>query len=166
MTAKQILLDQLAACRDKSDWFVSAAAALKGLTASQAARRDDTDEHSVWQIVNHILFWNQRFLDRFQGRPVAKLEDVELAFEGERTSGSEAQWQTVVANLDGVMAGWIEAVRGSDEARLESRLKPDDPGTWYGVLTHMTIHTAHHLGQIVTLRKSHGAWDAAKGWSA
>ena len=166
MTARDVILHQLAACRDKSDWFASAGAALKGLDAREAARKDDRDEHSVWEIVNHVIFWNQRFLDRFQGRAVPKLENVEIAFEGERTSGSDAEWKAVAAKLDRVMAEWMDAVRSADEARLEEPLKPGDQSTWYDVLRNMTIHTAHHLGQIVTIRKAHGSWDSAKDWSA
>ena len=50
-----------------------------------------------------------------------------------------------------------------EEARLDSPVRPEGGETWWQVLLNMTIHTAYHVGQIVTLRKEQGDWDRANG---
>ena len=165
MTAKELILDQLAACNDRNGWFVSAASALKGLSAEGAARGGGGSQHSVWQIVNHIIFWNERYLLRFRDRQVGKVESSEATFEGERTSGSDAEWQAVVSKLGLVMTEWIAAVRDADDARLAEPTHPGKPETWIQALANTAIHTAYHVGQIVTLRKEHGDWDPSQGVS-
>jgi len=47
MTARQILLDQFAACHDTNGWFVARDEALSGLTSRQAAWRGDPSDHSI-----------------------------------------------------------------------------------------------------------------------
>ena len=165
MTAKQIVLEQLRACSNTNAWFVSAAGALRGLDAARASRKGGEDGHSVWNVVNHIVYWNDRYLARFTGKTLDKAVSSEATFQGPRSSGTDAQWQATVAELDRVMAGWIGALETADDARLDGKVRAEGDETWVQALTNMTIHTAYHVGQIVTLRKEHGDWDPAQGVS-
>ncbi len=70
MTSKEMLLAQIAACRDTNGWFVSMASALAGLDAAGAARSAGTSSHSVWEILYHVIFWNERWLKRLEGKPL------------------------------------------------------------------------------------------------
>lgn len=46
----------MAACHDEENWFVPMTRALDGLTAEQAAWRDESTNNSIWQNVNHLSF--------------------------------------------------------------------------------------------------------------
>ncbi len=165
MTARELLLVQLAACHGSSGWFVSMQAALAGLSASQAAWRPEGPGHSIWEILSHVVFWNERYLTRFRGGAVENVDDNDATFEVEGAPGDEPTWRAACAGFDRVMNGWKEALRTADDAKLESPAVGWSPETWGSKLSHMTIHTANHIGQIVTLRRLQGSWDPGQGVS-
>ncbi len=129
-----------------------------GLSAEDAARRVPGVNHSIVEIVAHMLFWQSWFLNRCSGIPVPAAAH---AAEG---------WPTVTA------ADWVR-VRDqflqdlSRAVDLPARGRIDPPLEFppiadYGVedtLTHVAQHNAHHLGQVVTLRQALGLWPPPGG---
>jgi uncharacterized damage-inducible protein DinB len=162
MTPRQVLLGQLVACHDHSAWFVCMQGALAGLAAEQAARQADAGGHSVWQILNHVTFWNDRYLRRFRDLPLSEVAENASTFA---PPGTPAEWKSACAGFDNVMNEWKKALAEAAEAKLEGPVRTDAPETWYTAIANMTIHTAHHIGQIVTLRKMQGSWDPHQGVS-
>src|SRR5437764_13464089 len=71
-TLKSILLEQLRSTHNKAEWFVPANAAVEGLSAEQASWTDGKGNHSVGQLVNHLIFWDRRELQKFKGEPQDK----------------------------------------------------------------------------------------------
>ena len=69
VTLRSILLEQLHTTHDQKDWFVPIDVAVDGLTAEQATWKDGKREYSVGQLTYHLLFWNQRELEKFKGEP-------------------------------------------------------------------------------------------------
>jgi len=63
------------------------------------------------------------------------------------------------------MTEWIDAVENADQARLEAPVREGADESWLKALAHTAIHTAYHIGQIVTIRKANGDWDPAQGVS-
>lgn len=164
MNTKDILLEQMHACHDQTSWFVTINTALAGLTAGQAAWKDGSTNNSIWQITNHLIFWNRLYLNRFNGIPDPELkEDNDSTFEGERTAGTDADWQTTVEEMDNVMKQWEEVLMQADEAKLDSPMRKNAEGLWGSYLAHINIHTSYHVGQIVTLRKQQGSWNPKQG---
>ncbi|MFD2937375.1 DinB family protein [Spirosoma flavum] len=70
-SAKSILLEQLRNTHTNEDWYVPLKTATQGLTAEQANWKDSTDNHSIGELVSHLIFWNERILAAFQGNAVA-----------------------------------------------------------------------------------------------
>ena len=162
MTQKEILLEQMAACRDQKAWFVPLNDALAGLSPQQAAWRDGSENHSVWQIVNHLIFWNERWLMRLKGITPPKLEgEISATFGTERGAGDE--WEALVKRLDEVLTGLESELRNATEEKLADEAFKEAGDTWYAFLSQLTIHNAYHIGQIVYTRKLQGSWDAAQG---
>jgi hypothetical protein len=73
MTAKEILLAQLSACHNEVNSFAPLNNSLAGLTEEQALKKDKGN-NSVMQIVTHLIFWNERYLNRFLSIPNPKFE--------------------------------------------------------------------------------------------
>ena len=150
-TAKSILLDQLRSTHNKAEWFVPANTAVDGLTAEQANWTDGKGSHSVGQLATHLVFWNRRYLRKFNGEPEEK-------FSGNNdetfTRFDSKQWSATVKDLDAVMTEWEKAVEAADDAKLAS---------WYTMLANIAAHNAYHIGQIVYVRKEQGSWDPSKG---
>ena len=150
------------ACHDQTNWFVTVNTAIEGLTAEQAAKRDGTN-NSVWQIVNHLIFWNRRYINKFKGIPNPEFKGSnDDTFEGK--SLTDADWEKTIKEIDEVMKEMEKAFSEADEVKLASPMDDKNPdSSWNELFGLNNIHNAYHIGQIVTLRKQHGTWDKAKG---
>jgi uncharacterized damage-inducible protein DinB len=150
-TLKSILLEQLRSTHNKAEWFVPANTAVEGLTAEQAKWTDGKGNHSVGQLVNHLIFWDRRSLQKFKGDPQEK-------FSGNNdetfNSFDAKQWDAAVKQLDEVMTDWEKAVEAADESKLKD---------WYSDIAHIGAHNAYHIGQIIYVRKEQGSWNPEKG---
>ena len=71
-TRKSILLEQLRSTHDKAEWFVPANSAVEGLTPEQANWTDGKGNHSIGQLVNHLVFWDRQSLAKFKGETAEK----------------------------------------------------------------------------------------------
>ncbi len=148
---KAILLKQLKSTHTGKDWFVSARVAVDGVTAEQAKWTDGSGNHSIGQLTNHIIFWNERLLSSFKGLPEEKFSD-----DNEETFNNfdVKQWDATVKKLDAVMTEWERAIEKADEKKLSG---------WYENIANISTHNAYHVGQIVFNRKLQGSWDSSKG---
>ena len=80
-TLKSILLEQLKGTHNQEEWFVPVKIAISDLTPEQAAWKDETENHSIAQLVNHLIFWNQQQLAKFKGeKPAAFSGDNKETF--------------------------------------------------------------------------------------
>ncbi|MEO8514757.1 MAG: DinB family protein [Ignavibacteria bacterium] len=164
MTAKEILLEQLSATHNQKNWFVPFSDSVAGLQAGDAAWKDSSGNHSVWGIVNHLIFWNGRWLTRLNGEVPAK---IEIENSGTFTDGKadEEAWKASVSKLDEIMTEIELRLKDITDETLDKEAFPGYGGSWYEMFTQMTIHNAYHIGQIVHLRKQHGLWDPKQGVS-
>jgi hypothetical protein len=150
-TLKSILLDQLKTTHNKEDWFVPVNIAIEGLTAEQASWKDATTNHSIAQLVNHLIFWNLQSLAKFNGqKPQAFSGDNNETFTGV----DKTAWEASVKRVDSVLTAWEKAVEMADETKLQQ---------WYGTIARIGTHNAYHTGQIIYIRKMRGNWNADKG---
>ncbi len=156
MNNREILIEQLQSCRSKNGWFTSMAAAVRGLTQKQADWKSNEEMNSVHEIVRHLNFYNGRYLKRFLNLEVvpAKVDSNDDTFEPQ--DGEEGSWGEALKAYDETMERWIDEVGQAEDERLEK---------WTGDLTHLTIHNAYHIGQIVLIRKQQGSWDKKYGVS-
>ncbi len=150
-TLRSVLLEQLQSTHNKKEWFVPVNIAVEGLSAEQAMWKDSSGNHSVGQLVNHLVFWNGQQLAKFKGQQPA-------AFSGnnEETFGKldKNSWAASVKKLDDILTQLEKIVRTADEAKLQS---------WAGTIANINTHNAYHTGEIVFVRKLQGSWDPEKG---
>lgn len=150
-TLKGVLLEGLRTAHNKEDWFVPASVAVQGLTAEQARWSPGGGQHSVGQLVYHLVFWNTRELADFQGEQSPK-------FSGNNdetfNNFDDKQWNALVKQLDDVLTEWEKAVEAADDKKIEASAS---------LIAHTATHNAYHIGQIVYVRKLQGSWDASKG---
>jgi uncharacterized damage-inducible protein DinB len=151
-TLKSILLSQLKSTHNDQDWFVPASKAVEGMTADQANWKDGNANHSVGQLVLHLVFWNREQLAGWKG-------EKKEAFGGnnDETFGGkldDAAWKKAVRDLDTVLAEMEKWIETADEANLQKR---------YDAIAHVSAHNAYHTGQILYIRKQQGSWDPEKG---
>jgi uncharacterized damage-inducible protein DinB len=151
VTLKSILLEQLRTTHSQKEWFVPASVAVAGLTPEQASWRDGKGNHSIGQLANHLVFWNQQELAKFKGEQPAKFSgNNEEAFN----NFDAKSWAATVQQLDTVMSEWEKAVESADEEKLKAAASE---------IAHVGTHNAYHIGQIVYIRRLQGSWDPEKG---
>ncbi len=126
--------------------------AVEGLTPEQAMWREGGANHSIAQLVSHLVFWNKEHLAKFKG-------DTPAAYSGNNDETFAATvdkntWEAAVRALDDVLTAWEKAIESASDAKLQS---------WYSTIARISTHNAYHTGQILYIRKQQGSWDATKG---
>ena len=148
---KSVLLEQLRSIHNQKDWLVPANTAVEGLTADQAKWKDNSGNHSVGQLANHLVFWNRQELARFKGETQAKYSGKNDDTFNDFDSKS---WNETVQQLDQVLTEWEQAVTAADDKKLE---------TWAPMIARVGMHNAYHIGQMIVVRRVQGSWDPEKG---
>jgi uncharacterized damage-inducible protein DinB len=151
-TLKSVLLAQLKTTHNEQDWFVPASKAVVGLTAEQAAWKDGNANHSIAQLVQHLVFWNQSQLASWKGQ-----KGPAYSGKNDETFGNnldKAAWEEKVRQLDAVLTDMEKWIESADEASLRKQ---------YDNIAHVSAHNAYHTGQILYIRKQQGSWDPEKG---
>jgi uncharacterized damage-inducible protein DinB len=150
-TLRAVLLEQLRTTHNQNDWFVSANVAVEGLTPEQASWTDGHGNHSIGQLANHLVFWNQRALAQFKGET-----PVKFSGNNDETFNNfdSKKWTATVQQLDEVLSAWEKAVEAADDQKLASSAS---------LIAHIGTHNAYHVGQIIYVRKLQGAWNPEKG---
>ena len=145
-TLKSVLLNQVKTTHDKEDWFVPLNIALKGVTAEQAVWKDGSVNHSIGQLANHLLFWNERQLKVFKGQ---KNEPFSGNNDETFNAFTKEQWTQTVQRLDEVLSEIENIIQNADEASLKS---------WAETIGNISTHNSYHTGQIIFVRKLQGNW--------
>ncbi len=150
-TLKSILLEQLRGTHNQEEWFVPVKIAIEGLTPEQAAWKDENENHSIVQLVNHLIFWNQQQLAKFKGE-----EPVQFSGDNKETFAGldKATWDASVKQVDEVLSAWEKAIEEADDTKLAK---------FASTIAKISTHNAYHTGQIIYIRKMKGNWDPAKG---
>lgn len=123
---------------------------LEGITSQQAASRPIANAHSIWELVNHIIAWEQIVRRRLEGEELTEIPD-EMNFPPVSDSGEEA-WQTTLLALESSNRSLRDTIRQIDDARLEEMVPGKDHNNYF--MLHGAIqHDLYHAGQISMLKK-------------
>jgi len=124
---------------------------LDGVTAEQAGARPIPNAHSIWELVNHIITWEQIALRRLEGEGQLEIPD-EINFPP-APDASESAWQDTLQSLKESHRTLREGIKKIDDARLEEI--PSGTSYSFYVLLHGVIqHNLYHAGQIALLKKA------------
>jgi uncharacterized damage-inducible protein DinB len=142
--------------------FHPAAVVLAGLTSEQANAKPAGVPHSIAEITAHIWFYVE-FFNHAAREGLPKLpEHAPVGWP------EPDDWDALRAKL---LASIAEAQQlAASSPRLNSKFLPDgDPAPFMrrdsigSALVHGAMHSAHHLGQIVTIRQMLGLWPPPAG---
>lgn len=162
MSTKEVLSRQFTKCFDENGWFVAAKNAIANVTAEQADWKPDGADHSVREIIQHLNYYTNAYLERFKGNNFEyTVADNDETFD----KGEAGGWEAEAARFDAIMTEWRELLENADDAKFDEIAPPHEHRRWRDLLADMNAHTAHHGGQIVLLRKLQGSWDSSRGVS-
>jgi uncharacterized damage-inducible protein DinB len=165
MKLKDALLEQFDSCYDQNGWFVAIKNAIHGITAEEAAWKPDGADNSIWQILSHLNYYNNAYLERFRGVDYEyDKPDNDATFE-QAEAPSEAAWRAEVEQFNRIMSQFRDLLSKADDAKLDELAPPAREYPWSVIVSNINAHNAHHGGQIVLMRKLQGSWDRGKGVS-
>jgi uncharacterized damage-inducible protein DinB len=135
--------------------FVPYDRALAGLAPERACRAPAGAPYSPAQVLAHMAFWQDWLLAQARGEAPAFPEHAEAGWP----TPDEAAWPGLVERF---LAGLEEARALARTAAARHRSLPRG-GTGGRALADLAVHNAHHLGQIVLLRRLGGDWPPPGG---
>lgn len=147
-------------CYDKEDWFLPVAEAVKGVTAEQAIWRPDGGHaNTIWETLNHLIFYKERLLKRITGEETAYPEGVTNEDTFKVDEAGEEAWEATIQRSHAVHLAIRERVASMQDDDWEKAIPGRRLDTW---LNSLALHDAYHSGQIVQLRKLQGSWPAQR----
>jgi uncharacterized damage-inducible protein DinB len=159
-----IFLEQLDMHFNENEWFASMNQALHGVVAAEAAWTSSGISNSIWQIVNHLIFWNEDVIHRIKGTENPhKVEDNEATFGNPGDPEDEIEWSRTLQRLNEVMNELKTVIADLDDEKLKAPYAVDR----YSIerlLSNIMMHDTYHTGQIVLLRKLQSSWGGVD-WS-
>lgn len=135
--------------------FVGVEASLSGLDGELAATRPEGLPHSVAELVAHVNWWNRWMLDI-----------IEMGEAQPYPKRAGDTWPEVGADDWGrVRNEFYELLARVDThaARPDLANPVNHEETIGELLADFALHTAHHFGQVVTVRQALGAWPPPGG---
>src|SRR5271157_1238791 len=132
---------------------------LDGVSADCAAQRPIADGHTIWEIVMHMIFWEDVVRKRLDGLRAGL--DEALNFPS-MPPVTEANWQTTLEQFHASNQEFREALVKLDPARVDE-LSAAGKRTFYDEAHGVIQHNVYHAGQIALLKKGFAAKQPSGG---
>jgi uncharacterized damage-inducible protein DinB len=151
---KEVLSNQLLANANDASWYPPFSDAVANLTEEEAFWKPNPNSHSIAEIVQHLLYWNETWQTRYKKShvdavpPIGNNDVSFLIKENEK-------FTDIKDRLLMVLLDWQELL-------TEKMVESDADGfpvaaKWWEIIGNVTTHNAYHIGQIVYIRKLQGS---------
>lgn len=153
MSLKELLLSQHRECFREEGWIKPFKTVLSALTDEEFDFKVNEGTHSIRQIINHLIFWDERWLLRIQGKEVSDFTGKnETTFD---ESAKDQSREKLVKKFLDIMNHWEEELnKFGEEMPYELIFKgTESEGRWCDYISSFTLHNTYHLGQIMQLKK-------------
>jgi len=161
MTAKaenrEVIDRTLSRALSGKDAHVETAGVLEDLEWKIAGERPDGVAHSIFQIANHIVYWQEWAVKWLDGKKPRAPKHAAGSWPGKVSPANRREWDRTIRRLRDSLAA-LESHSG--QADLWAKR-----GKWtpMEMLQVIGSHSSYHAGQIVLLRQQLGAWPPPSG---
>lgn len=124
------------------------AAVLKGISVEEATWKPAPDAHSIWEEVNHIIYWAEDVLMQLEQRGAPRPQAWPAA------EGGAAQWKRAAARAARVHAALVRRIAAMSPAALNRKSQKTRYSNAQLILGGIS-HTAYHTGRIALLKSLH-----------
>jgi uncharacterized damage-inducible protein DinB len=131
--------------------------AIAGLSADQAGRKPAGVPHSIYQLMNHLVLWQDKCLEWLDGQDPAWPAHASEGWPGAERPESQDEWDGLVTRFREGLEKAVDQVDREDMYTVRDRWAPVQ------LLRSIASHNSYHLGQIVMLRRMLGAWPPPGG---
>ncbi|ODG91086.1 MULTISPECIES: DinB family protein [Bacillaceae] len=152
MNRKEMFLNVLDKTYDKESWFAPLKNSIEGITAEQAGWRPTGEAtKSIWENVNHLLYYKERIVANLEGREWTQNLDGDQTFFLTEQSNEENEWKKVIERLENTSFSLRQLLSNmTDEELMKNSFEVK--------LMDLLLHDAYHTGQIIQIRKMQGSW--------
>lgn len=144
---RPLLIEQLKYSHFEENWFVPTKIAINGLTPEQVNWKDSTQNHSIGELVSHLIFWNDMYLRSLKGEDFS---DFDIDNDSTFLIYTVKEWKKITSNLDSIQMEFERWTENATEEQLSEEA--------LDILT-MVSHNSYHSGQIIYIRKRNGWWN-------
>lgn len=123
---------------------------LEGISVETAAARAVPEAHTIWEIVMHMIFWEEVATERLAGGRAGLVQERNFPPMPEHT---EEAWRKTLDQLRASNRSFREALSQLDAAKLDD-LSAAGKRTFYDEAHGLIEHHIYHLGQIALLKKA------------
>ncbi len=128
---------------------------LKDIIPDIAAKRMNSLTHTIWELLNHLVFWQDITIDA--------VEEKEVDWSRSKTENWPEPIDTIAQEeLDALSKRFLSGIERMsslvDEVDLSSGMPSWPQGTKHWAFQMIAQHNSYHLGQIVTIRQMIGDW--------
>ena len=150
MAAVQRILNHYDGVLNGNAWHGDAAwPVLDSISVQEAAARPIPGAHTIWEIVMHMIFWENVATQRLAGLRAGLVE--ELNFPAMPAASGE-NWHKTLGQFRDSNRAFRRALAKLDADKLDE-LTAAGKRTFYGEAHGILEHHVYHLGQIVLLKK-------------
>jgi uncharacterized damage-inducible protein DinB len=136
---------------------VAAARVFSGLDGKAAGARPESLPHSLFQLLNHIVYWQDWVVNWLNGEKPRVPRHASGSWPGGPAPQNATEWERGVRHFQ---AGLKELERRSREADLVARIGKQSR---LEMLSAIASHNSYHIGQAVVLRQILGKWPPPSG---
>lgn len=148
--ANDVLMNQLLANANDPSWHIPFQQSVEHLTEDEAFRTPANDSHSIVEIIQHLLYWNETWQTRYRESRVDAVPSI-----GDNHKSfiipDNATFAELRDRLLQVLLRWQDLLSAT---KLEQEVKGFPvPAKWWEIVSNAATHNAYHIGQIAYIRK-------------
>jgi uncharacterized damage-inducible protein DinB len=139
------------------DSHAGSASILEGLSWELAGALPEGVPHSVFQLANHIIYWQEWLVKWLDGKNPKAPKHAAGGWPGKVSPANRREWEQTMRRFRDV----LDAVerRSQQEDLLSRRGKM----TRLEMMHLVASHTSYHAGQVAFLRQQLAAWPPPSG---
>lgn len=125
--------------------------AFDNLTVAGCSAEQEAFPATIWQILQHLLRWQEHQLAQLQGIASAEAFDEKRSWDAARVPPSEAELKAAITQFKCQLVelqSWANEVKGNAQQVLARGV----------VLQEVALHLSFHLGEVVLMRRLQGSY--------
>jgi uncharacterized damage-inducible protein DinB len=126
--------------------------AFDGIDWNLTGQKPCGSPHSIFQVLNHIVYWQDKCLRVMLGEDVHWPTCAAEGWPGTEAPASEGDWRAMVERYKSELEDVATRLEGAELLAEQGKF------TRLEVLRQTSSHNSYHLGQVALLRRMLGAW--------
>jgi uncharacterized damage-inducible protein DinB len=139
------------------DAHVATRSVFDGLDWHAAGTRVEGSPHTIYELLNHMVFWQDGVLEWLDGGSPSMPQHASGSWPGASSPNSRAEWLRAARRFRAGLARLEHAARRAASVRKGRSKSPLE------MLAGVAAHNSYHAGQAALLRQLLGKWPPPSG---